>query len=222
MKLTGRVAEKPLTGGRLCSLLYLCELAPIMLPFKCFVTGERASYSGLLLLWADSSSHCCFKSLILTSASVWRMFPVNHTLFIYGIFSDTYLHHYHPLSCKVPKAASEGACFTKATFIQCSQDRKDHNNMENQAPQTKGCSTLTAFKSKLKYHFFFLSQKVVCKTFRWLLCCLFMPYLVRIHHKRKSPQQIFPQPTANNSKAASHINASCDSYCITQQNVFQI
>lgn len=35
-------AERRPAGGRLCSLLCLRKLDPIMLPFKCFVTRERA------------------------------------------------------------------------------------------------------------------------------------------------------------------------------------
>lgn len=44
-----------LQGARLYSLVYLCRLDPIMLHFKCFVTAERAGYSGLLLLRASVS-----------------------------------------------------------------------------------------------------------------------------------------------------------------------
>lgn len=43
---------------------------------------------------------CCFKSLIFNEhVCVWSMFPVSLTVFVYGIFFDTYLHHYYPLSC---------------------------------------------------------------------------------------------------------------------------
>lgn len=126
-----RLGERTLTESgwktsrrvQLCSLLYLCERAPIMLPFKSFVTGERAK-----LFWFASplgwlkQPMWCFKSLILMTVSVWGggMFPVGYRLFIYGVFSDTYLHHYHPFSCD----ASESEYFTtKRVSIVAKRDK---------------------------------------------------------------------------------------------------
>lgn len=96
------------------SLLYLWELAPIMLPFKCFVAVERPS-----LFWFASpvgrpkQPGCCFKSHVLTSLSVCgECFQLDtHCLFMEYFLTPTYIIIIRFL-VKSPSATTEGACFS--------------------------------------------------------------------------------------------------------------